>query len=373
MNRTEKNIYKVEARTSPEIMFEDLAQNWLNNARFGVKEQSLAVYNNKLENHISPYFYGYRVSEISTEMIEMVVNKLLGMDLDEGNKKEALSDKTVDDILIIIKSILKFGKCDSHLDLKRIKVKKEKKKPHVLPEIIRVKLHDLLLKDIEQSIVEGNIDLVKLGILFAINTGIRAGELCGIDLNDDIDYKEGLLHIRRTVQRIQIKNSSSKTKVIATTPKSEKSIRDIPIPKFLIELLCKINGSGYLLTGNKEKYMEPRTLHNYFKKYLKHYKIADFNFHMLRHSFAKAYIDGGCDPKSLSEMMGHSSVKITLDLYVYSDMNHKRRNMEKMAEKLVAPCSEKTDSPLFYALSVETIETIIHLLSGMLQKQPAKP
>lgn len=245
-----------------------------------------------------------------------------------------LSPKTVEDILIIIKSMLKFGKFYAHLELHRIKIKKEDKKPHTLPKMAQARLHQFLAN---------NTDYIKAGILLSLHTGIRIGELCALRW-DDIDLEEQTVHIKRTLQRIQISSdegSVNKTKVVITSPKSKNSIRAIPIPNFLTAILRKFKNTtnNFLLTGST-KYMEPRALHNHFKKCLKQSSVADLNFHSLRHTFATNYVEAGFDVKSLSEILGHSSVKITLELYVHSSDKLKRTNIEKLVGILLYSPSE---------------------------------
>lgn len=326
-----ESILGVETNPSPIIIFRDLAKNWLNSTKLRVKESTYARYSNQVQKHIIPYIGKYQASKISTELIEQLVGRLLKSGKDENL---GLSPKTVEDILIIIKSIMKFGKCHAHLDLHRIKIKKEDKKPRTLSKMAQTRLHQFLIND---------TDYIKVGILLSLHTGIRIGELCAL-LWDDIDLEEQTVHINRTIQRIQISSGESsvnKTKVVVTSPKSKKSIRAIPIPIFLTEILSKLKNtsSNFLLTGST-KYMEPRALHNHFKKYLNKSRVLNLNFHSLRHTFATNYVEAGFDVKSLSEILGHSSVKITLELYVHSSDRLKRTNMEKLIRILLHSPSE---------------------------------
>ncbi len=321
-----KTMLGMESSISPIITFKDLAQNWLNSAKLRVKESTYVRYCNQMQKHILPYFAKYQASKISTELVEQLVAHLLKSKKDGGL---GLSPKTAEDILIIIKSILKFGKCHAHLELQRIKIKKNDKRPLTLPKTVQARLHECLIND---------TNYIKAGILLSLHTGIRIGELCALCWGD-IDLDEKIVHIERTIQRIQTppeEGSASKTKVIITSPKSKKSIRDIYIPDFLTEIFRKMKGpsNSFLLTGNT-KYMEPRSLHNHFKKYLKLSSIADYNFHSLRHTFSTNYVEAGYDVKSLSEILGHSSVKITLERYVHSSSELKRTNIENLAETIL--------------------------------------
>lgn len=127
-------------------------------------------------------------------------------------------------------------------------------------------------------------------------------------------------------------NALYKTKIIVTEPKSKASVRTIPLPDFVINAIKPFLGSpnAYVLSGNCQEIIEPRTMQNRFKGYLEAGQISDANFHSLRHTFATRCIEAGFDVKTLSEILGHSSVKITLDRYVHSSMELKRSNMEKL-------------------------------------------
>lgn len=125
------------------------------------------------------------------------------------------------------------------------------------------------------------------------------------------------------------------TKIIIDTPKSKKSVRNIPISDKLYEILKplnkKFNPEDFFLTGNAEKYIEPRNYQHAFKDMLRKSKIKTiYKFHTLRHTFSSNCIEVGMDVKSLSEILGHASVEITLDRYVHSSYKNKKRFLEKL-------------------------------------------
>jgi integrase len=144
---------------------------------------------------------------------------------------------------------------------------------------------------------------------------------------DDIDFEKEVLTVRRTVQRIN--NGSSGTQLIIDTPKSRSSQRTIPIPTFLMKLLreSRSNNNHYILS-NSERIIEPRTLQRRFQTILKKAGLPSVNYHCLRHMFATNSLQAGFDVKTLSEILGHSSVETTLNRYVHSSMERKRACME---------------------------------------------
>lgn len=167
-------------------------------------------------------------------------------------------------------------------------------------------------------------------------TGMRIGEVCALKWKD-ILLDEHCIFIESTMQRLKSDNKEfAKTEVIITSPKSNSSTRTIPIPDNLYEILKKhrCSGEAYLLTGNSLRFLEPRTLQNHFKSALKICGINDANFHALRHTFATRCVEIGFDVKSLSEILGHASVNITLNKYVHPSMELKQKNMNRISDLL---------------------------------------
>lgn len=181
-----------------------------------------------------------------------------------------------------------------------------------------------------------NLTIKNAGIMLSLFTGLRLGEVCALKWSN-IDLENSILYITTTMQRVQnLSIEGPKTKVYVSEPKSACSIREIPIPDMLLRLLANFsnNGSCYFLTGSSEKFIEPRNLQYHFKTVLKKALIFDMNFHALRHTFATRCIEVGVDIKTLSEILGHANVNITLNRYVHPSLEEKRLNMEKLSEFL---------------------------------------
>ena len=165
-----------------------------------------------------------------------------------------------------------------------------------------------------------------LGVLLACCTGIRIGELCALRWGD-IDLEAGVLRVRRNMQRIkQCGQGACGTHVQVQTPKTASSVRNIPIPAPVLQLLEEHRGGedAYLVAGKRKAWAEARTVQYRFGALLKACGIEGFKFHTLRHYFASRCVRKGFDVKSLSEILGHASVKVTLGLYVHSTMEHKK-------------------------------------------------
>ena len=239
---------------------------------------------------------------------------------------ESLSSKTIRDIVCVLKSILCFAEDEYSYNFKKHKIicpKIDKDNLIVLSKRERTRLENYCLKE---------NTLRSIGIVICLNTGIRVGEICALKWKD-IDLEKNELHIRHTLQRIYDKDQK-KTKIIIDKPKTRNSVRNIPISNKLHEILKKLRKAykddNFFLTGDTEKYIEPRSYQYIFKDILRKSKIKKYKFHILRHTFATECIEVGMDVKSLSEILGHANVEITLNKYVHSSYKTKKKYLEKL-------------------------------------------
>lgn len=325
----EKKAYSVnqaETLSRCSALYSDVLYLWLQSTRINIKESTYARYSQLIETHIRPQLGKYQLSKISTQLIEGFIEKQLSSGRLDNNG--GLSAKTVTDILTIVKSTMEYAQYNDLIvscNLRKLTIKKKDKEMRVLSQ----KEQDALIR-----VLTTDMDLYKFGVLLALCTGIRIGELCALQW-EDLNVSSSTLKVRKTMQRIQETNLSAatKTKVIITEPKSDCSIRDIPLPNFLVEFSEQFAGhpKAFVLSGERGKYVEPRTMQNHFKKYISESQIEDANFHALRHTFATRCIEVGFEIKSLSEILGHSNVNITLNRYVHSSFELKHSNMNKLA------------------------------------------
>ena len=179
-----------------------------------------------------------------------------------------------------------------------------------------------------------DMDSCKFGVLFALMTGLRVGEVCALRTGD-ISLSERFVSVRETMQRVKnFDGGSEKTKITFSSPKSATSARVVPLTNAAYELCRKwtraFSPRAFLLTGSEEIYIEPRTLQYRIKKYSEDCGIEDMHFHVLRHTFATRCVEVGFEIKSLSEVLGHSTPRITLERYVHSSIEFKRQNMTKL-------------------------------------------
>lgn len=318
-NKLKQAIITKTVETAETIKFAKIVVGWIENKKLRVKESTLSHYKSVIDNHILPILGEYELTSISADIIQNYINELL---------KEGLTGKTVNDILTIIKNIFKYASCrgfEHNCNLSTISIKNKRNDVETLTTFEQKVLCNYLVD---------NMNYKNFGILLSIYTGIRLGELCALRWSD-IDLSERVLKINKTMLRIQdnfSEHHSNKTKVIITPPKSEDSVRSIPIPQFILSIICKmqIRPDAYILTCRCNSFVEPRNMQYYFKSVLKKCNLRDVNFHILRHTFATRCVENGFEIKSLSEILGHSNVKITLERYVHSSIDLKRKNMDKL-------------------------------------------
>lgn len=313
-SRSELSAYHYKY-SQTEMTVKELAYEWLSVMKVHIKQSTAANYAMKLRKHIIPAFGHIGCCELRCRDIYAFI---------ERSFHAGLSARYISDILVLLKSIYKYAHREYNIKNITEGIVMPKKS---FPEV-RL-LDDKELRTLERYTTK-NPDKTSLGIAISLYTGLRIGELCALKW-EDIDLKKRIISVTKTIQRVQSPNGTAKTRLIITEPKSRRSKRDIPIPQRLAKIL-KGFASGdeiYVLSGST-KPVEPRTMQYRFAAVLKNAGLPSVHFHSLRHLFATRAIALGFDIKTLSELLGHSSVELTLNRYVHSSMEIKRQYMDKM-------------------------------------------
>lgn len=298
-----------------------ITEEWKEEKKKYVKKSTYAVYQLLIQNHIKPYFGDlYKVNEEKVQ--QFVFDKL-----DAG-----LSEKTIRDIIIVLKMILKFGIKNGYLEYVQIDAK--------FPSKQEKKDLDVLSKADQKKFMEhlrNNFTFKNLGIFICLSTGMRIGEICGLRWCD-VDTVEGVIKVRHTLQRIYIIEGETRhTELLLDTPKTANSVRDIPMSSELLKMLKSLNkvvNENYYVISNDIKPIEPRTYRNYYKKLCRQLDIPELKFHGLRHSFATRCIESKADYKTVSVLLGHSNISTTLNLYVHPNKEQKKKTIDKMLRSL---------------------------------------
>ena len=300
---------------------EAVSAMWLSESTRFLKESTVAKYHEYLDYYILPELGALPVDSITTEKTEALFHRLR---TSGGKNSRGLAAQTLASILRILKKIkeyaLRLG-FTVRFSLENLSIKRRQKALRIFSEDEWGRLESFLKS--RQTSCHG-------GILLAMWTGIRIGELCALRW-DDISLTLRQIHIHQTLQRIRdISGNGSKTRIIITPPKSESANRVIPLPDALCEYLKPLCKAGAcFLTNEAGKYIEPKTMERRFKAILKTCEIETATFHVLRHTFATRCVEAGFDPKCLSAILGHADVSVTFNRYVHPTMEMKRRNMMK--------------------------------------------
>lgn len=293
-------------------LFSQAANEWLELIREKCKYSTYVKYDTIYRTHLADLLGDCPLTDISDLQLQAEIQD----DLSENMQKS---------IYCVANQILRYA--NSHYRVKvpmltRISTHAEKKSIETLSVAEQAKLFDCIHTD---------TDKYKIAISLSLCLGLRLGEICALQWTD-IDFTNKTMAINHTVQRITamtLTEKTSKTNLLEGTPKSDCSNRIIPISAELLQMLDTIRSDEPYIFGG-EKPLEPRTMQYQFKRILKEAMISDRNFHILRHTFATNCVEKGIDVKSLSEILGHSDVKITLNRYVHPTMDAKRLQLERL-------------------------------------------
>ena len=321
--------YMKESQNSPNnITFDIILFKWQKSNEIKLKGSTKNKYENLINMHILPKLGHLKLSEITTTLL----NGFLKDKLEYGRLNEigGLSPSYVRSISHIITSALQYAVTEELCEPLKTKICK--------PSIIKGEL-PILSMDNQKSLeayTRANLKPTNIGIMISLYTGLRIGEVCALSWND-IDFDLKTIFVRHTVARVKSNNKKTKTELILDEPKTISSKRIIPIPEPLFSLILeykKISTSLYVVS-NTASFVSPRTYESRFCKVLKSCNIKKINYHGLRHTFATRCIEAGVDIKSLSEILGHSNVSTTLNTYVHSSLEMKKKQLEKLTTLLI--------------------------------------
>lgn len=243
-----------------------------------------------------------------------------------------LSVKSIKDILIVLKMVMKFGVKNEWMNYYEWDIKYPTNSANKELEVLSVSNHRKILDHIQS-----HFTFTGLGIYISLSTGLRIGEICALKWND-INITEGTITVSRTIERIYMVEGEKKhTELVISSPKTRNSCREIPMSKELLAIvkpLKKIVNDDFYVLTNDEHPTEPRTYRNYYNGLMEKLGIPRLKYHGLRHSFATRCIEAGCDYKTVSVLLGHSNISTTLNLYVHPNMEQKKRCITKMFKSL---------------------------------------
>lgn len=302
--------------------FTQIASAWRSDKRRWVKDATYAVYCQHLQGHILPFMS--EESSVSPDTAQRFADSMAA---------EGLSPKSVRDMTIVLRMILRYGAAAGAWTAYEFAVRYPsgtgvRRDPSVMNPSDQRRLFDYLRAD---------FSLRGLGVLISMHSGLRIGEVVGLQWAD-LDFSTGVIHVRKTVQRLRDPDSEGSRYFISVgSPKTASSLRDVPMSDEILRLARPLArrwpAEFFVISGSSDP-LEPRAYRDWFGRVLKRLGIVGCRFHTLRHSFATRCIECGCDYKTVSSILGHASISTTMDLYVHPGYAQKKRAIEKAVKGL---------------------------------------
>lgn len=308
-----------------------------------IKKGTLTNYTNYVNSHIIPYLGNIKLQELRADQIQGFYNHLLkeGRKKPSANKESGLSPTTIKRIHIIINSALKQA-------LKNGIINKNPASAVTIPKQLKHEIQPLSREEIQLFLETAKEDRLYAAFILECGTGLRRGELLGLKWQD-IDLENKILQVNRSLvvqYDVNAKDKGKKATYLEfETPKTEKSKRVISIPDNVVAELkthrirqkeeklrigkyytdedlvfCNIDGSR----------LHPVSFVSYFKNLLKKAGVRDVRFHDLRHSVATLLLEMNEHPKVVQELLGHSTITTTLDIYSHVNLEKKEQAAAKL-------------------------------------------
>lgn len=312
---------------------EQCAALWLEDKRQrdNLKAATLSSYERLLRVHIIPTLGKSKMDALGENTLRFFIRSKQRNGRVDG--KGGLSAKTLQMLTTLLHAVQEYavreGLASAAALLPREKTaRKREKQPHVLTPAEQNRLESAIARSDNPN---------DLGILLCLYTGLRVGELCALQWND-VDFFTKTITVSRTLQRVSTPQGPNKTELVIDTPKTRNSARMIPISRLIRQKLLAFQAhKGYTERGAadfvftvKNHPVEPRLFQKYFKRLLREAGVSDMNFHALRHTFATRCLESHMDIRTLSELLGHSTVNLSLQLYAHSLLEQKRIAIENL-------------------------------------------
>lgn len=334
----------------PEYACNQTVQKWLNNwfdsyVSKNVKESTRVSYETIIKRHLIPCIGNIKLKELKKVDIEDMYRDLLVNG--RVSEKGGLSIKSIKNVAAVLHKALDEAMKHEYIiknpaDIANV--------PTLRSEHATKKEIEVLTKQEQKALMDvcGD-DVYGVAIKTTFFTGVRLGELLGLKWSD-LDYNAKTIRISRQVNRLKDYSPDAKAKTrlgIQEDTKTKSSNRTISLPDSLLELLKKYQerqslekqkwGKSYydfdmIFAREDGYYIDPATFRKHYQKKLKEAGLHHYSFHALRHTFATRALEAGVAVKVVSQILGHSSVQITMDTYSHVLPELQKESMNKIAE-----------------------------------------
>ena len=291
----------------------DIVKKYLESIKFSIKTRTYLFY---------LHFTDIYISEFNNDICDNNLNEFI------FSLSKKYSYSTTKTLKNLVNRSLKYAFDNNFIDRlyqTNIKLKsQEKRKVEALSQNEQTKIEEYILTKKNHYYY---------GILISLYSGVRIGELLSLKWSD-VDLKNKMIYINRTLCST---TDNHKELVFEDTPKTQSSIRVIPISNSLMIILKELKTTSiceYVIVSRTNKRIMVRAYQKSFENLLSKLKIKHYGFHSLRHTFATRLLENGVDVKTISELMGHSSPIITLNRYVHTNIDNKRKAVEKIKKSV---------------------------------------
>jgi integrase len=289
------------------MLFREYITDWLNDKKNSVKKQTWEGYEVLIRTHIIPVLGNVKVSSLTPNILQKFINDLMD---------SHLAPSSVRKIYAILNNALSKAEKWGMIP-KNVASLIEK------PKLIKTEMKVWDKEEVNRFLDVAKEDRLHIAFLLAITTGMRQGEILGLKW-EDIDFKEGTLSIKRIL--------SHNGKELLSEGKTKSSIRTIYLDNVTIEALKHhrtmilqeklVSGQDYrdhnlIICTTKGTSVNPRNLSRKWKELIKMSGIEEIRFHDLRHSHATLMMEQGVNPKVVAERLGHSDVRLTMNIYTH--------------------------------------------------------
>lgn len=306
-----------------ETTFSYVLYKWFESKKIKLKGSTQIKYLNLIEKHICPALGRLQISKINS----ITINTFLEEKIKNGSVKGSseLSASYVKTMAIIIESVIKYAVDEGLCVPLKSPIYKPAimdKEPIVFSKEEEISLMNLLSQDRSN---------VSIAIMLSLMAGLRLGEICALTWND-IDFLNDIIHVRHTISRVIDETKTKKTTLIITSPKTNSSLRNVPMTRKLKEVLLdayRLKKSEFVVS-NSPMFVDTRTIDYQYRKLLNKNNLKIYNFHSLRHTFATRCAQSGMDAKTISQLLGHSSVTTTLNVYVHPSMETTKQQVNQV-------------------------------------------
>jgi integrase len=310
---------------------------WYTAHSLQIKYSTSIEYERYIKKRIAPALGNIKLPYLTADHIQAFYKSMLA----DGDS-DGLSPKTIRNIHNMLHSALEDA-------VKQNVIEKNVSEYTTLPRIIKQEMQFLNITEETKLYDCCKNERLGLGVIIGLHTGMRSGEILALTW-DNMDFEQKIIMVRKTQRRIAVRNPAQgapKTQIVEEEPKTVKSLRNIPIDDILFEHLIVLRetqtaekellqgeytDNGHIICFQDGSLIEQRTYEDFYKKMLKKSGVKNITFHALRHTFAARAIEAGIDLYTLSSLLGHSSIQITLDYYAHLSDQGKRLAIDKLSK-----------------------------------------